>query len=136
VVVAPVAITPATAPQLTAERPTPQPAPRPEKPKASAAPKTLLSDAQIAGLRERLKLTASQQEYWPAVEVALKDVARQLARKGSATRGNMEIDTNSPEVQRLTWAAVPLIMRMGEDQKREVRTLARIIGLESVASQI
>jgi hypothetical protein len=48
----------------------------------------------------------------------------------------VDIDVNSPEVQKLIWAAMPLLMRLREDQKSEVRKLARIIGLEQVASQI
>ena len=48
----------------------------------------------------------------------------------------MNIDTNSPEVQKLIWAAMPLLMRLREDQKSEVRKLARVIGLEQVAAQI
>jgi hypothetical protein len=39
------------------------------------------------------------------------------------------------EVSQLKSAAMPLI-QLREDQKREVRMLARIIGLEAVASQI
>jgi hypothetical protein len=53
-----------------------------------------------------------------------------------APDGKVNIDVNSPEVQRLIWAAMPLLMRLREDQKREVRALARVIGMESVASQI
>jgi hypothetical protein len=33
-------------------------------------------------------------------------------------------------------APMPLLVQLREDQKREVRMLARIIGLEAVASQI
>ena len=43
---------------------------------------------------------------------------------------------NSPEVQRLIEAAMPLIQQLSDDQKREVRQLVRIIGLETVALQI
>ena len=54
-----------------------------------------------------------------------------------AASGKMNIDINSPEVQKLIWAAMPLLMRqLREDQKREVRKLVRVIGLEQVASQI
>ncbi len=103
-----------------------------EKPKPPK-PSSMLDDASIASIKTRLRLTADQEGYWPAVEAALRDIARnQLARRKDAS----QIDVNSPEVQRLTWAAMPLLMRMREDQKREVRTLARVIGLEAVASQI
>jgi len=99
----------------------------------------LLDDAQIAGLKNRLRLTPDQTEYWPAVETALRGFAKlqqQNDRLKHASGGKADIDINSPEVQRLIWAARPLIMMLREDQKREVRKLARVIGLESVASKI
>ena len=39
------------------------------------------------------------------------------------------------DVERLKQAAVPLIMSLREDQKREVRTLAHVMGLEQIAAQ-
>ena len=46
------------------------------------------------------------------------------------------IDPDAEEVQQLKSAAMPLLFQLREDQKREVRTLARLIGLEKVAAQI
>ena len=43
-------------------------------------------------------------------------------------------DTNSAEVQQLKSAALLLIMRLNDDQKREVKSMAYIMGLESVVS--
>ena len=40
------------------------------------------------------------------------------------------------EVQQLKSAAMPLLFQLREDQKREVRSLARLIGLEKVAAAI
>lgn len=113
----------------------------PARPKNLPAPPPsgLLDDAQIAGIKGRLRLTDEQVQYWPAVEAALRDIAKsQLrdARLPHARPGKVNIDVNSPEVQRLIWAAMPLLMRLREDQKREVRKLARVIGLDQVASQI
>jgi hypothetical protein len=111
----------------------------PEKQKRAEQQKLLLDDAQIASLRTRLKLSPTQDEFWPAVEVTLREVIRQHARKGRKHHPNgvaPQIDVNSAEVQQLISAAVPLIMRLSEEQKREVRQLARIIGLETVASRI
>ena len=111
----------------------------PEKPKRAAElQKLLLDDSQISALRTRLNLSPTQEEFWPAVEVTLRNVVRQHARKTRKDnpRGAPQIDVNSPEVQQLISAAVPLIMRLSEEQKREVRQLARIIGLETVASRI
>ena len=109
-----------------------------DKQKRGEQQKLLLDDSQISALRTRLKLSPTQEEFWPAVEVTLRDVVRQHARKTRKDnpRGAPQIDVNSPEVQQLISAAVPLIMRLSEEQKREVRQLARIIGLETVASRI
>jgi hypothetical protein len=107
--------------------------PQPEKSYA------LLSDGQIAGIKDRLKLSPSQESYWPAVETALRAVARKIhtARKSNpnATAAS-QIDPDSDEVQQLKSAAMPLLFQLREDQKEEVRKLARIIGLDKVAAAI
>ena len=136
----PLAEAPSPAPETSAAIVAPRPAAPPrqaEKPKPKPT-NGLLDDAQIASIKGRLRLTAEQEGYWPAVEAALRDVVKQQMREARKkdSLGPVAIDVNSPEVQRLTWAAMPLLMRMREDQKREVRTLARVIGLDSVASQI
>jgi hypothetical protein len=114
----------------------------PQKPKVAAKPpvqKTyaLLSDVQIAGIKERLKLSASQESYWPAVETALRAVARKIhATRKAGNDTTALIDPDAEEVQQLKSAAMPLLFQLREDQKREVRALARVIGLEKVASMI
>ncbi len=113
----------------------PQQQDKPKRP-APAAATGLFDEGQIAGFKGRLRLTASQAEYWPAVEAALRDVIRQQARRKTAPGAAPRIDVNSVEVQRLISAALPLLMQLREDQKQEVRTLARVIGLDNVASQI
>ena len=115
----------------------------PQKPKLAGKPPpqkpyALLSDAQIAGIKERLKLSSSQESYWPAVESALRAVARKIheTRQANPRATGAPIDPDSAEVQQLKSAAMPLLFQLREDQKREVRSLARLIGLEQVASQI
>jgi hypothetical protein len=114
-----------------------------EKPKAAARPAVqksyaLLSDIQIAGIKERLKLSAAQEQHWPAVETALRAVARKIhaSRQANPNATGAPIDPDSAEVSQLKSVAMPLLVQLREDQKREVRMLARIIGLEAVASQI
>ena len=129
-------------PKITA--PAAAPTVAPPKPKAAAKPApqknyALLSDIQIAGIKERLKLSASQESYWPPVETALKAVARKIHAKRQAdpnAAGGIPIDPEAEEVQQLKSAAMPLLFQLREDQKSEVRSLARIIGLEKVASMI
>ena len=118
------------------------PSQQPAKPKLAKAPVqknyTLLSDAQIAAIKGRLNLTASQEQSWPAVENALRAIARKIhdTRQANASGAAPPIDPTSAEVQQLKSAAMPLLFTLREDQKREVRSLARIIGLEAVASAI
>ena len=112
-------------------------------PKAAAKPQpqknyALLSDIQIAGIKERLKLSSSQESYWPPVETALRAVARKIhsSRQANPNAAGIPIDPEAEEVQQLKSAAMPLLFQLREDQKSEVRSLARIIGLEKVASMI
>ena len=120
-------------------------APQPAKPKAAAPAKppvqknyTLLSDAQIAGIKDRLKLSPDQESYWPGVEKSLRAIARKMhsTRQADPAAGAPPIDPDWEEVQQLKSAAMPLLFQLREDQKREVRALARVIGLERVASMI
>jgi len=115
----------------------------PPKPKAVAKPQpqknyALLSDGQIAGIKDRLKLSASQESYWPPVENALRAVARKIhaGRQANPNAPGVPIDPDSAEVQQLKSAAMPLLFQLREDQKSEVRSLARVIGLEKVAQMI
>jgi hypothetical protein len=115
----------------------------PPKPKLASKPVpqksyALLSDVQIAGIKERLRLSSDQEYYWPAVESALRAVARRIhsARQTDPQAAGVPIDPEAPEVQQLKSAAMPLLFQLREDQKQEVRTLARLIGLEKVAAQI
>ena len=113
------------------------------KPRLAARPTAqksyaLLSDAQIAGIKERLRLSSDQEYYWPAVESALRAVARKIhsTRQRDPGATGAPIDPEAAEVQQLKSAAMPLLFQLREDQKQEVRTLARLIGLEKVAAQI
>ena len=140
--------TPAEIEGLKLSDPAPQAAAKPKqvepKPPVAAKPPVqksyaLLSDAQIAGIKDRLKLSPSQEYYWPAVENALRAVAHKLhATKQADPSGRAvpQIDPEAAEVQQLKSAAMPLLFQLREDQKQEVRSLARLIGLERVAAAI
>jgi hypothetical protein len=127
-------------PKIAAPSSIPLPA---EKPKAAAKPPVqksyaLLSDIQIAGIKERLKLSPAQEQHWPGVESALRAIARKIhaTRQTNPVAGSTPIDPDWAEVQQLKSVAMPLLFQLREDQKREVRSLAHIIGLGSVASLI
>jgi hypothetical protein len=131
-------------PQITAPQavmppaPLAPPAPKLAKKPTPQKPYALLSDTQIAGIKERLRLSPDQESYWPAVESALHAVARKIhaTRQADPHAASPPIDPDSAEVQQLKSAAMPLLFQLREDQKNEVRSLARLIGLEKVAAQI
>jgi hypothetical protein len=131
---------PAAAAAPAASQPAPQPAAaKPAPHQAASRPGGVLNDAQIASIKKRLNLTPDQEALWPAVEAALRNVSYvrkakevKVASAGSAPMAY--VDTNSAEVQQLKYAALPLIMRLNDDQKREVKSLAYVMGLGSVAS--
>jgi hypothetical protein len=141
---------PATAPESTGALapaaelpPVAVSAPQPAKPKVAGKPApqksyALLSDAQIAGIKDRLRLSSSQEYYWPSVETALRNVARKInaERLSNPHAGAAQLDPDCEEVQQLKSAAMPLLFQLRDDQKDEVRKLARIIGLEKVAAAI
>ena len=121
----------------------PQTAPSVDKPRAAAKPAVqksyaLLSDIQIAGIKERLKLSPAQEQHWPGVENALRAIARKIhaSRQANPHAAGTPVDPEWAEVQELKSVAMPLLFQLREDQKREVRSLAHIIGLGSVASLI
>jgi hypothetical protein len=102
----------------------------------------VLNDAQIASIKQRLRLTAEQEQMWPAVEAALRKIvytktAMNPQAHAAQSSGSTPayIDPGSAEVRQLKSAALPLIMRLNDDQKREVKMLAYVMGLEGMASQ-
>src|SRR5262249_18430219 len=124
--------------------------PEPPKARAASAParrvaslsSNVLNDPQIASIKQRLKLTAEQERMWPAVEAALRKIVYTKNAMNAQTRTAQSsgsaapyIDPGSAEVQQLKSAALPLIMRLNDEQKREVKILAYVMGLEAVVSQ-
>jgi hypothetical protein len=136
----------------------PAPQPKAEAKPAAAQPKSglrsasaadrngnrpgfLLNDAQIASIKSRLHLSPEQEQMWPAVEAALRNIAYAKGRDGRRHNGAdsaavASLDPYGPEVQGLKSAAFPLIMSFSDDQRSEVRNLAHVMGLDQLASQL
>lgn len=102
-------------------------------------PGYMLDDGQIASIKERLHLTPDQEQMWPAVEAALRNIAytRAQARGRGVPAGGAQVaaDVDPESVAGLKSAAVPLIMSFNDEQKQEVRDLAHVMGLDQLASQ-
>jgi hypothetical protein len=110
--------------------------------RAASRPGSVLNDAQIASIKKRLNLTPEQEAMWPPVEAALRHIsytknsAETQSRLAQQSAGRIAfIDPSSAQVQQLKDAALPLIMRLNDDQKREVNSLAHVMGLDKLASQ-
>jgi len=105
-------------------------------PRVANRPGYMLDDAQIASIKQRLHLTPDQERMWPAVEVALRNIA--FARARDARQHGAQpgaVDPNSAEVQDLKSAAIPLLMSFSDQQKDEVRSLAHVMGVDQLATQ-
>lgn len=102
-------------------------------------PGFMLDEAQIASIKERLHLTPDQEQMWPAVEAALRNIAythvQQARRRGGSNDTTQGADIDPQSVEGLKSAAVPLIMSFDEEQKQEVRDLAHVMGLDQLASE-
>jgi zinc resistance-associated protein len=101
-----------------------------------------LGDARIAALHAGLQLTAEQEKNWPAVESALKDIAKQrserFAARASANRPSDPIERMSlradvlaqrgAALKKLADAAGPLYKSLDDAQKHRFTLLARLGG--------
>ena len=96
----------------------------------------VFNDRQIASIKQRLALTSDQEQYWPVIEGALREVKwKKGAKRGTHVGHQMaQVDTSRVDMDRLKSIAVPLVMSFREDQKRELRSLAHLMGLNDVAS--
>ena len=115
----------------------PAEAPRPKVAVASLAPKpkpkprsnAVLNDSQLASIKRRLNLTPEQERYWPAIEAELRKMEYTKSQGGSRTAS---IDMSKVNVDGLKSAGFPLVMSFSDDQRRELKSLTHLLGLESV----
>jgi LTXXQ motif family protein len=99
------------------------------------------TDARIAALKAGLKLTPGQEQYWPALETALREQAKARAARMAEWRekakepqehrsvieglqqGAKRLATRSTELEKLAAAAKPLYDSLDDAQKRRFRPL-------------
>jgi hypothetical protein len=108
----------------------------------SAEDISAFGDARIAALHAGLKLTAEQEKNWPALESALRDIAKQrserFAARASADRPTDPIarlalraetmTQRGAALKKLAEAAGPLYTGLDEGQKQRFVMLARLNG--------
>ena len=100
---------------------------KPAKPRSNL----VLNDSQLAGIKKRLNLTPEQERYWPAVEAELRKMEYSKKSTQGASR-TASIDLSKVNIEGLKSAGFPLVMSFSDDQRRELKSLAHLLGLESV----
>ena len=102
-------------------------------------------DARIAALHAGLKLSAEQEKNWPAVETALRDLAKQrserFAARASANRPTDALERlnlraeamtqRGAALKKLADAAGPLYKSLDEGQKHRFVALAKLGGRQA-----
>ena len=120
------------APPLAAAQPTIAAA---AKPVAATRPtqrsSAVLTESQLVGIKRRLNLTREQERYWPAVEAELRKLEYKKSPQGTRTAA---VDMSKVNMEGLKSAGFPLVMSFNDDQRQELKSLAHLLGLESVMS--
>ncbi len=101
---------------------------------------TVMSLAHVSRLKAVLKLTSAQEQLWPAIEHAFREISQ--AQEAGNSQGLVQgiksraasIGLNALALRRLASAAYPLIRTLNEEQKQSGLAFARSVGLESVAA--
>lgn len=105
----------------------------------SAEDRAAMTDARIAALRAGLRLTPEQEKSWPAVESAMRELAKQRAEtreRMRQARGDRDpiarlraaadaMGERSVGLKRLADASEPLYRSLDEAQKRRLHILTR-----------
>lgn len=101
------------------------PAPRP-----AHRSNAVLNETQLASIKKRLNLSPDQERYWPAIAAELRKMEYKKDHKtGTQTAA---VDMSKVNVEGLKSAGFPLVMSFSDDQRRELQSLAHLLGLESV----
>ena len=100
--------------------------------KPVAKSNAVLNPAQLASIKRRLNLSPDQERYWPAVEAELRKMEYKKGPSGDTRTA--AIDTTKMDVQGLRTAGFPLVMSFSDDQRRELKSLAHLLGLEGAMS--
>ena len=94
----------------------------------------MLGAAGIERMKLALALNAEQEEYWPAIAAELRTIGKLMKANQKANHGKVSVDNET--MQRLYWAAAPLLTRLSYEQKTKVKQMARLMGLNQVAEAL
>ena len=100
----------------------------------------VFTQAHIARFKAVLKLTPAQEQHWPAVDKAFREMVSERLQESAAqglvqgiSNRAVSLGSNVMALRRLAAAAYPLIRSLDEEQKQSALALARTMGLEKIA---
>ncbi len=94
-----------------------------------------VSEGHIASLKAALKLRPGQQQYWPAVESALRGIsARSQAASDGLARRAAALVVDANDLRRLSAVAAPLIASLDDTQKENGLRVVRSMGFGHLAA--
>jgi hypothetical protein len=94
----------------------------------------VLNEQQIASIKRRLNLSPEQERYWPAVAAQLRKMEYKKDPKSPQGTRTAGIDMSKVDVEGLKSAGFPLVMSFNDEQRRELKSLAHLLGLEGAMS--
>ena len=98
-----------------------------------ALTESALPRINISRIKSVLKLTPEQQAYWPAVESALRDLARRQAAEANSLVSRVgSFVSDSRTIAKIGAAARPLVRVLDDRQKADAVMLVREMGLGHV----
>jgi hypothetical protein len=96
---------------------------------------TVFNDAQIASIKNRLNLRKDQEEYWPAVEAELRRLAWKKSGDDGRQKGRRQLvalDVSAIDMVKLQSTTAPLLMSFNDEQRRELRMMAHLAGMQDL----
>jgi hypothetical protein len=94
------------------------------------------SRIDIPRIKSVLKLTPQQQAYWPPVEAALRELAREQTRSDSFFQRIEAVALDAQAIARIGAAARPLVHVLDERQKQDAMSLCYEMGLGPVLAAL
>jgi hypothetical protein len=101
----------------------------------------VVTESHIARFKAALRLTAAQERHWPAVEAALRGLAKRRAQDDGNSGTLYRLSSKAAGIvvdavgfRRVAAAAGPLLRSLDEEQKQSALQAASAMGFSNLAS--
>ena len=101
----------------------------------------IVTESHITSFKAALRLTAAQERHWPAVESALRSLAKRQAHDDDNSSMVYRLSSKAAGIvvdalgfKRVAAAAAPLLKSLDDEQKEHARSAAQAMGFASMAT--